>query len=157
MFCPKCGNEIQEGMKFCMSCGAKVDVAAVVSEKVEEVKNQTIEKVNEVKEEAVEKVNEVKGQVKEKVSEVKEQIVDNYNSIGNSKYTNSKLSMILNIFSIILLVVMIILIIGYFNLYNAYSYSEESKLLAISFMSLTFVTMFPLMILCRVVSKMIGK
>ena len=28
MYCPKCGNQVDEGSKFCMTCGAQIDNAA---------------------------------------------------------------------------------------------------------------------------------
>lgn len=25
MYCPKCGNQVDEGSKFCMTCGAQIE------------------------------------------------------------------------------------------------------------------------------------
>ena len=68
MFCIKCGKKLEDNVKFCPSCGTKI-------ESKEEPKEEKIEEVEEVEEEK-ETAEEVVEEVKEEVEEVKEEPVE---------------------------------------------------------------------------------
>lgn len=44
MFCPKCGNKIQDGVRFCGKCGSEVETVGGENREVSSVQGQTPEK-----------------------------------------------------------------------------------------------------------------
>lgn len=130
MFCSKCGNKIEDGVKFCTNCGAKIELENVVKIQMEEAK--------------------------EKITEVKEQAAADIAYINNRGRKDTKTATILRVSSKLVLLAMIIIILFFAYLIATSSYTSDKYTAAIIII-LSFVAMCPIAVLCESVAKLIDK
>ncbi|MDO4960309.1 MAG: DUF4234 domain-containing protein [Eubacteriales bacterium] len=98
MFCPKCGNEIPDGSKFCTECGARVDIGAAgvkFNETVNEASKAAGDAYEEAKETAKDAMNKAGQSLDSAVEEVANDIHGTYDPAGALKTDRSLVAYIL--------------------------------------------------------------